>query len=78
MAMTHTPSDNIFYDLVAIEYHALKGAQLCDQYATDAAEHDDVRQFIEQVKREDMQRAARSHELIMQLSPEAKAMAGSR
>jgi hypothetical protein len=78
MSMTHTPSDNIFYDLVAIEYHALKGAQLCDQYANDAAEHDDVRQFIEQVKREDMQRAARSHELIMQLSPESKAMAGSR
>jgi hypothetical protein len=78
MAMTHTPSDNIFYDLVAIEYHALKGAQLCDQYAKDAADHDDVRQFIEQVRREDIERATRSHELIMRISPESKAMAGSR
>jgi hypothetical protein len=73
MAMSHTLSDNILYDLVAIEYHALKGAQFAD----DAAEHDDIRQFIEQIKREDMQRAVRSHELIMQLDPETKAMAGS-
>jgi hypothetical protein len=78
MAMSHMLSDNILYDLVAIEYHALKGAQLCEQFANDAADHDDVRQFIEQVKREDMQRAVRSHELIMQLNPETKAMAGSR
>jgi hypothetical protein len=71
MGTAHTPADNIFYDLVSIEYHALKGAQVYDQYVRDAAEHDDVRQFIERCKQEDSQRAIRSHELIMKLTKEA-------
>jgi hypothetical protein len=71
MGIAHTPADNIFYDLVSIEYHALKGSQVYEQYIRDAAEHDDVRQFIEQVKQEDSQRAIRAHELIMKLTKEA-------
>lgn len=71
MGTAHTPADNIFYDLVAIEYHALKGSQVYEQYIRDAAEHEDVRRFIEQVKQEDDQRAIRCHELIQKLTQEA-------
>jgi hypothetical protein len=71
MGTAHTPADNIFYDLVSIEYHALKGTSLYDRYMQDASEHEDVRQFIEQCKREDSQRAIRSHELIMMLTSQA-------
>jgi hypothetical protein len=71
MGTAHVPADNIFYDLVSIEYHALKGASLYDRYIQDAHEHDDVRQFIEQCKQEDTQRAIRSHELIMKLTQHA-------
>jgi hypothetical protein len=71
MGSVQTPADNVFYDLVSIEYHALKGGSLYDQFIRDAAGRDDVRQFIEQVKAEDAQRAIRSHELIMKLTKEA-------
>jgi hypothetical protein len=71
MGTKQAPTDNIFYDLVSIEYHALKGKQVCEQYARDAADDEDVRQFIEQVRREDEQRARRSHELLMKLTKES-------
>ncbi|MGC9667751.1 hypothetical protein ACNTMW_14505 [Planosporangium sp. 12N6] len=71
MGATTTPADNIFYDLVSIEYHALKGGSLYDQFIRDAGDHEDVRRFIEQVKQEDAQRAIRSHELIMMLTQRA-------
>jgi len=28
MAESHTPADDVIYDLVSIKYHALKGGQL--------------------------------------------------
>jgi hypothetical protein len=77
MGVAHAPTDNLIYDLIAIEYHSLKGQQVYDQYAKDAAEHEDVRKFIEQVRNEDRQRAMRSHELLMKLTKEST-MAGSR
>ena len=44
MASEHTVADNIVYDLISIQYHALKGAEVYDRYLDDAhsAEHDDV------------------------------------
>jgi hypothetical protein len=64
----HTPADDIVYDLVSIQYHALQGAHVYDQYLKDAAGHDDVVQFIEQVKAQDADRAVRCHELLAQLT----------
>jgi len=64
-----TPLDNLVYDLVSIEYHALKGQHVYDKYARDAQGREEVRQFIDQVKQEDQQRAMRAHELIRQLMP---------
>ncbi|HEX2274537.1 MAG TPA: hypothetical protein VHG90_11755 [Acidimicrobiales bacterium] len=64
MASEHTPADDIVYDLVSIQYHALKGAEVYDKYIEDAHEHEDVVEFVKQVKEEDANRAVRCHELL--------------
>ncbi len=68
MASEHTPADDIVYDLVSIQYHALKGAQLHDQYLKDAHGHEEVEAFFRQVNEQDAQRAVRAHELLGQLT----------
>jgi hypothetical protein len=71
MGTAHTPADDIFYDLVSIQYHALQGAHTYDRYLKDAADHADVRQFIEQVRDQDAERASRVHELLKQLTEQS-------
>lgn len=68
MASEHTPADDIVYDLVSIQYHALKAAEVYDKYLEDAHDHEDVAEFIRQVKEEDSGRAVRSHELLKELT----------
>lgn len=68
MASQHTPADDIVYDLVSIQYHALKGAQAHAEYLEDAHGHTDVEAFIRQVQQEDSQRAQRCHDLLAQLT----------
>ncbi|MFN2608416.1 MAG: hypothetical protein ABR511_11100 [Acidimicrobiales bacterium] len=68
MASDHTPADDIVYDLVSIQYHALKAAQVYDTYLEDAHEHEDVADFIRQVKEQDAERAVRCHELLASLT----------
>jgi hypothetical protein len=68
MAESHSPADDIVYDLVSIQYHALKGATVYAKYAADAEGHDDVLDFIEQVRQEDARRAERAHELLGKLT----------
>jgi len=66
MASEHTVTDDIVYDLISIQYHALKGAAVYDRYLDDAhsAKHPDVSAFIERCKREDEQRAMTVHDLL--------------
>ena len=70
MASTHTVADDIVYDLVSVQYHALKGAEVYDKYLEDAhsADHDDVTQFIKECKKQDEERAQRCHELLKDLT----------
>jgi len=68
MASEHTPADDIVYDLVSIQYHALKEAQTADKYIADAHEHEDVRQFFTQVAEQNRDRALRCHELLGKLT----------
>ena len=68
MASQHTPADDIVYDLVTIQYHALKAAEAIDRYLQDAEGHDDVRAFFEEVARQDADRAVRAHQLLGQLT----------
>jgi hypothetical protein len=68
MATQHTPADDIVYDLVTIQYHALKAAEAADKYLRDAEGHEDVRAFFEEVARQDADRAVRAHQLLGSLT----------
>jgi hypothetical protein len=71
MASAHTVADDIVYDLISIQYHALKGAEVYDKFLEDtehSAEHEDVAQFIRRCKKEDEQRAVEAHELLGKLT----------
>lgn len=68
MASEHTTADNIVYDLISIQYHALKGAEVYDRYIEDAHEHTDVVDFVRRVKEEDDRRAQEAHELLRGLT----------
>jgi hypothetical protein len=70
MASQHTPADDIVYDLVSVQYHALKAAEATDKYLRDAEDHADVRQFFETVAQQDAERAVRAHELLVSLTKE--------
>jgi len=68
MAEQHSPSDDLVYDLVSVQYHALKAAQAYDSYVEDAEGHDDVRAFFEQCAKQDAERATTCHELLGRLT----------
>jgi hypothetical protein len=68
MAANHSPADDIVFDLVSVQYHALKAAQAYDQYVQDAEGHDDVRAFFEQCAQQDAERAQRCHDLLRSLT----------
>ncbi|MDQ1711297.1 MAG: hypothetical protein QOE45_747 [Frankiaceae bacterium] len=61
-------TSNLFYDLVSIQYHALKGQELYQRFTKDAEGRQDIAQFFEEVRRQDVERAARCHALLSQLS----------
>jgi hypothetical protein len=68
MATQHTPADDVVYDLVTIQYHALTAAQAYDKYLQDAEGHDDVRAFFEQCAQQDAERAQTCHQLLGKLT----------
>ena len=78
MGSAHTPADDIVYDLVSIQYHAMQGAYVYDKYLQDAAEHEDVADFIRQCRDEDARRATRCHELLRELTREGGLKGASR
>jgi hypothetical protein len=77
MGTQHTTADDIVYDLVSIQYHALQGAQTYDKYLKDAEGHDDVRQFFEECARQDGERAERCHDLLRQLTGGGTGISGT-
>jgi hypothetical protein len=68
MASEHTPADDIVYDLISIQYHALKAGEVYDRFIEDAHEHHDVADFVRECKRQDAERAIRCHDLLRQLT----------
>ena len=70
MASEHTVADDIVYDLISIQYHALKAAEVYDRFLEDthSSEHEDVAAFITQCKEQDEQRAIRCHEFLVALT----------
>ena len=72
MAERHLVADDIVYNLISIQYHALQGAETYDKYLEDAhsADHPEVTEFIRKCRDEDGQRALRCHELLKDLTAE--------
>jgi rubrerythrin len=70
MATAETGFDNVTYDLISVEYHALKGGQVYAQYVRDAenAGQQDIAEFFRRVTQEDSDRAKQCHEFIKRLS----------
>jgi hypothetical protein len=60
-----TGTPDITYDLVSVLYHALQGAELCEEYASTAEEAGDqeVARFLREVQEEE-RRADRAKQLL--------------
>ena len=61
-------TSNLFYDLVSIQYHALKGQEVYSKFIKDAQGDQEIVQFFEQVRDEDVRRAERCHQFLTRLS----------
>ena len=70
MATGETGFTDIAYDLISVQYHALKGGHDYGQYVRDAqnAGKDHIAQFFREVMREDSERAAACHRFLVELS----------
>ncbi|GGO90228.1 acyl carrier protein [Wenjunlia tyrosinilytica] len=70
MATGETGFSDIVYDLISVQYHALKGGHDYGQYVRDAekAGKKDLAQFFRESMDEDSRRAARCHQFLTQLS----------
>ena len=70
MSSKHTVADDVVYDLVSIQYHALKGAEVYSRYLDDAhaADHPELTEFIEECQRQDNERAQKCHDLLHDLT----------
>ena len=60
-------TSNLFYDLVSIQYHALKGQEVYSRYIKDAQGQQEIVKFFEQVRDQDIKRAEECHRLLTQL-----------
>ena len=70
MVTGETGFSDVFYDLVSVQYHALKAGQHYGQYVRDARNggFDEIASFFEQVMKDDSERAAKCHQYLAQLS----------
>jgi len=69
MATGETGFDDVTFDLISVQYHALKAGHDYGQYVRDAenAGKDDIASFFREVMDQDQARAHRAHELLAQL-----------
>jgi rubrerythrin len=69
MATGETGFSDVAYDLISVQYHALKAGHDYGQYVRDAenAGHAEIAEFFRQVMKEDSERARRCHEFLAQL-----------
>jgi rubrerythrin len=69
MATGETGFDDVTYDLISVQYHALKAGHDYGQYVRDAenAEQQEIADFFRQVMKEDSERAHRCHKLLSKL-----------
>jgi hypothetical protein len=72
MSNEHNVTDDIVYDMISVQYHAMKAGDVYDKYLNDAHDHEDVIKFLKRCKEQDAERARQCHNLIKGLmqSPE--------
>jgi hypothetical protein len=70
MATGETGFSDVVYDLISVQYHALKGGHDYGQYVRDAenAGKQEIADFFRTVMEEDSRRAAQCHKYLAQLS----------
>ncbi|MFD5827711.1 acyl carrier protein [Lentzea sp. NPDC060358] len=70
MATGETGFDDVTYDLISVQYHALKAGHDYGQYVRDAdnAGRQDIADFFRSVMEEDSARARQCHKFIADLS----------
>lgn len=70
MATGETGFDDITFDLVSVQYHALKAGHDYGQYVRDADNggRQDIADFFRKVMEEDSARAKQCHEFLKELS----------
>src|SRR5437660_1208339 len=78
MATGETGFSDVVFDLVSLQYHALKAGHDYGQYVRDArnAGYEDIASFFEQTMKDDSARAARCHEFLRTL--ESKEATGAQ
>lgn len=61
-------TEDSVYGLVSVLYHALQGAQACEQYVNDAesAGDDELATFFTECREAQVQRAARAKQLLVE------------
>lgn len=69
MATGETGFDDVTFDLISMQYHALKAGHDYGQYARDAKNggEDDIAAFFERVMSEDSARAQKCHEFLREI-----------
>lgn len=72
MSNDHSITEDVVFDLVSIQYHALQGQHLYRTFLDDASSghHPEVEEFIRECQKEDARRANRCHELLKELTSE--------
>ncbi|WP_158839318.1 acyl carrier protein [Saccharothrix deserti] len=70
MATGETGFDDVTYDLISVQYHALKAGHDYGQYVRDAenAGHTEIADFFRRVMEEDSARAKQCHEFLKDLT----------
>ncbi|HWR48367.1 MAG TPA: acyl carrier protein [Pseudonocardiaceae bacterium] len=70
MATGETGFSDVVYDLISVQYHALKAGYDYGQYVRDAenAGYTEIAVFFRQAMKEDSERALRCQEFLTQLS----------
>ncbi|NEK85936.1 acyl carrier protein [Blastococcus saxobsidens] len=74
MATGETGFEDVYYDLISVQYHSLKAGHDYGQYVRDAenAGLDDVAKFFRKVMEQDSKRAAKCHEFLGRLQGTGK------
>lgn len=74
MSSDHAITEDVVFDLISIQYHALQGSHLYERFLDDArkAEHPEVVDFFEECRQADERRANRCHELLKDLTADTE------